>query len=94
MKALWSVIPLPWKIGIFAALLGAIVAAYGFWRHSIWQDGYDARVAEEKAVAQKAQAVIVKTEKAYEKTLKDIQNAPDSGVSVGPLTAGAIDRLP
>lgn len=94
MKAIWSVIPLPWKIGFVSAVLVTIGLVYGFWHNSIYKSGYEARVAEEKAVAQKAQAAIVKTEKAYEKTLKDIQNAPDSGVLAGPLTSGAIDRLP
>jgi hypothetical protein len=54
MKLLWSVVPLPWKLGAFAVLLAG--AGYGVWHvySSIEQAGYDRAindVAKTNAVA-------------------------------------------
>lgn len=81
-------------IGMLATVGGTLWKIHD----SIWTDGYDTRVQEEKDEKAKhdqiARENILKTEKKYEKAEKKLKNAAGRDAPVSPLVGMAIDSLP
>jgi len=85
-----------WKAR-YELLTLSVVAFLGIAAAVIHHKGYAAcqnDIAVKTATAaQKNHANVVKVERSYAPTIQRLQDAPDSGPPVGPLTTGAIDSL-
>lgn len=80
-------------LGIGAAVI--ITLGYLFWHHHVYQQGYEARVAEEAKTREKAKPTIKKEQEDYEANVEAAFHAPKGscGDIVDPAISAVLDRL-
>lgn len=46
MFALFNLLPLVWRLVAIAGVIASLVGAYAYWHHRVYEQGYDAAIAD------------------------------------------------